>query len=911
MNGAKKRLCRSARQDPKFYSVLVLWLDESAVGDLPLTRLGALLRPLRSRVPDTRLQTKIIGPRTSDGLRALAAEAGDGVTSTTRDAIAGVKMFSAVATAEDAFFLKDPPSTQPTLAQSITSQVGGGFQFFRTTALDDLLCKTLVEELGRRGIVNRRDVEGGKISPELDAGMAHIAVVSEWDTFYGRALPISFAAAMYDKSAPADGKNGNFHQQILRGEKFPRWILQRFYLRGIDGHLPKGAGSSDASDSGNDSAKSTTTEKSARSGAASESPEGPASMDYLRRLADDLVEQDDMLRRSGKGRLRAIGVLGTDLYDKLMIMRALRPKLPGAILFTTGLDARYGLSTEWSAARNLITAAPFGLELHPDYQSAIPAFRDSDQAALFATTLVAMGALPQDAHIDEVGWSSEIRTLFDNVSPRIFEIARRGPYELTVDNEKSLSKGLYPERANTFTWYSGWRLVWIILAICLSVIIGWWEGHILGWRWSSIDPENARNWYSRSPVIGMLAALGSVGLIAFVMQFPPLRSEGPPLLWFGGISIWPTEVMRIVILAVCASLLTKVRSDVKRSNTELEDEFHLTSLDDLHRNSLSEFNPNIKSSYDMLLPAESEHVMQLGPWGVFGNNDPSIGSIDPKTGVTPPAQTPSGREHPRVYVCNLWWEYTRRGDMGDRYRRILLPCVIYGVVATALVFVFGYPMVPSRGPGIWWMDLFLAISSVVACVLLLGIMLDGAYVNKKFIDYLTAARTRWPRKFFEEQCAKWQVGSDCVWYLDIQLIARRTEIVGKFIYYPLLMFLLFILSHNSFFGNWDWPPGLIVGVGSYLALAVGGAYMLRQAAERARTTALEKLRDCQATHAAARHDKEAETLGTLAEAVENERRGAFSVLSQYPTLATVLLPSGGFGLWALVEYFAKSYAGGG
>ena len=53
---------------------------------------------------------------------------------------------------------------------------------------------------------------------------------------------------------------------------------------------------------------------------------------------------------------------------------------------------------------------------------------------------------------------------------------------------------------------------------------------------------------------------------------------------------------------------------------------------------------------------------------------------------------------------------------------------------------------------------------------------------------------------------------------------------------------------------------------------------------------------------------QAELMKTLMDEVTDEKRGAFSLLSQYPVLAAILLPSGSIGAWALLEYLAKTFA---
>ena len=58
-------------------------------------------------------------------------------------------------------------------------------------------------------------------------------------------------------------------------------------------------------------------------------PEGRAQYDYLRRLRRPIEEL---------GNVSAIGVVGSDVYDKLLVLRALKPYFPDCVFFTTDLD---------------------------------------------------------------------------------------------------------------------------------------------------------------------------------------------------------------------------------------------------------------------------------------------------------------------------------------------------------------------------------------------------------------------------------------------------------------------------------------------------------------------------------------------------------------------------------------------
>ena len=91
-----------------------------------------------------------------------------------------------------------------------------------------------------------------------------MALISEWDTFYGRALPLSFAREV-----------SGWDLDRLSHE-YPDNIHAFHYLRGIDGMLP-GASAQEPG--------VTSTKKVDTKGRPRETIEGLNQADYLRRLA--------------------------------------------------------------------------------------------------------------------------------------------------------------------------------------------------------------------------------------------------------------------------------------------------------------------------------------------------------------------------------------------------------------------------------------------------------------------------------------------------------------------------------------------------------------------------------------------------------------------------------------------------
>jgi hypothetical protein len=273
--------------------VVVLWLNEDLLGENPLKNLGGLAACLRSAVSNISepghscVPIKILGPAGSTTLQTMIAESNLPDTEETRHLLSspcGVEMFSWAASADENF---------------LPQVVGENFpmRFYRTIGTDGQLMQALVEELQLRGVESTD----------------HVALISEWDTIYGRNMPKTFARRAVGKIADEN-------------------IYRFTYMRGIDGQISKNNGGEKAPEASSQGSK-----KESRTEGI-EKPVGNSQFDYLRRLSRDLKTKDLELRKTG-GSIKAIGVLGSDIYDKLLVLQAVYDLFPGAIFFTTDLDA--------------------------------------------------------------------------------------------------------------------------------------------------------------------------------------------------------------------------------------------------------------------------------------------------------------------------------------------------------------------------------------------------------------------------------------------------------------------------------------------------------------------------------------------------------------------------------------------
>jgi hypothetical protein len=501
--------------------ILVLWLDDDAFYPTPLAKIGKLKSRLQPDKPKPKFTFTILGPAGSTNLRAMVDEIlqpGNGW-----EKLKGVRIFSPSATAEYKLLLeKYDHCNSSNVTRSFKDKVKSG-TFLRTIGTDRVLTDALVDELARRG--------ADPLDPKN-----HIALISEWDTFYGRALPRTFIRSVKDKKEKINRINRWIHRlSYLRGidGQLPGDLhpvssrIHRFsYLRGIDGQLPDDL-HSDASGSVSSANKNKDKETKAL-----ERPVGHGQFDYLRRLATRLEHCDEEIKREGKGRIKAIGVLGSDVYDKLLVLQALRDRFPGAVFFTTDLDASLLHPEEFKWAHNLVIASNFGLELHPELQNGIPPFRDNYQTSLFFSTMMALD-----------GNQTRIREgiLKEKwLQPRIFEVSRSGAFDLSIDQEKGERKirldvmsnslpSIHPPRPDLSL---NENTVWAIASALLLAVVFF---SLYTWHFRYLRTETS----TRLPAL-YFTAFAVFGALVLAVTIYKQGCDGEPFALFEGISLWPS-----------------------------------------------------------------------------------------------------------------------------------------------------------------------------------------------------------------------------------------------------------------------------------------------------------------------------------------------------------------------------------
>ena len=280
-------------------------------------------------------------------------------------------IYSNSATAAEALFFPPDDGRVPSRSPSIFDQLRYGYRvrgvsyapgektgprFFPTLSSDEQLAKSLVMEMKRRGL-NVID----------EASLDHIVLIGEWDTFYARALPRAIEGEIQNLRSVSDGRDLSRTLQLMfSADVLPPAGVHRFnYFRGLDGAVPgEGSEVERAGETANDEGEPKRQ--------ALEQPFGTDQQDTIGRLASSLGRFARQLQNEHGERIGAIGVLGSDVYDKQLVLQALRERFPRAMFFTTGLDARLTHQEQYEWCHNLIVASSHGLELERPIQGAVP-----------------------------------------------------------------------------------------------------------------------------------------------------------------------------------------------------------------------------------------------------------------------------------------------------------------------------------------------------------------------------------------------------------------------------------------------------------------------------------------------------------------------------------------------------------
>lgn len=914
------------KDDPemKQRSVLLLWVDNSWLGQEPFGRIDRLITELLESLPsEQRKKTSwvMLGPPDSDTLLKM-------VESRSEDSLQNIKklelsrffIVSPYATVSDDALRRDPADGAAESANLLGRYFEGPcregetcMRFLRTINSDDELIGELIGELKQRGIT----------------GLDTVVVLSEWDTYFGRFFPRALTEKFREKRLCEEG-----------AQNCPT-IIRYTYERGIDGLA---SGVQVMSPQGTDK-KGKETMNLDRGGAQIRKPTGASQFDYLRRLADMIREDDARFRyENGKG-IRVVAILGTDIYDKLLIMRALREEIPGAIWITNDLDAHLLHPNEYPWTHNLIVASSFNLAL-PDVQgnTALP-FRDSYQTSAYLATRLAIDgcAFPQvlgDTDRDACTGTAGRRMpddlpdqddLYRAIPPLLFEVGRNGAVKLGAAREGTAR----PVNESPPARYMGKPLSAGIIAIALLSLLALYI----------LRPRSARLFIAFT--FSFLALAVFFNLVIFRQL-----GLGEPLSLTDGVSIWPTEMIRLVAFSLALGLSWSCFNRLEYNWQCLNHRYF--SGPEASRDSGRTFRDIARSLGDFRLRVPvwfmvfSALFLTLFLIMLSGRGSPGNGLFGPLLGFNAwiVDYLVSNRGEQALYAVllerailyfelillwlfvifrglpqrhraksinswyaqtssvgarELWEQYHEYGARRHAMLRTAATTLVYFSFASIIFILFGGAAAPCRGEVACGANRIITGASVLAMLFLLFLVVDAIRLCICWIRKVQDPKVKWEGEWFTDLSRKLHIPEPhLAYWLQVYLIGQRTHEVGRLLYYPVLVILLMLLARSTYFDNWVMPQALALIVGINFLIALVSATQLNKTAKSAREEILDRLRVEKMEFSQAENtDKPVVSAGELKELMEQLSRlklGAYQNILDQPFVRASFLLLGGLGV---------------
>jgi hypothetical protein len=881
---------------PAADKIFVLWINEDELATMakgcPIDGLSALKSKLLAGNPASARKVVFLGPFASTTLNAMVAEADQNgkcpAATQDKDLQSGgrLTLYNFAATADEELF---KPRGYPDLGSFF--QAKAGVRYYRTIADDSQLAHIITDELKKRSVDPQRDPSD------------HVLLVSEWDSFYGRTLPTSLIRAFMGGAACPS-------QAASPAQQFHCFN----YMRGLDGQLPEAPASNSKDGAG--TGKQDTQSVAPRNGpdqilanfAPSESierPYGNGQYDYLRRLGFTIQQLDDRIRKDGTGKISAVGVVGSDVYDKLIILQLLRPQFPQAVFFTTDLDARLYHPAEAEGTRNLIVASAFGLELAERWQGHIPPFRTSYQTSAFLTTQLVLDDRKKGPPQSYPEWVKH---------PMLFQIPYRGLFAFALPTEEvqrasSQAKAcppprppfapvmrscsmvsppiaeLFPRPSNRRGSFVGGTV--LIGAIFFGVGLAssrWLRSHLTGAQTAS-GSRRKKIWSDRAHFLLLLALLGTPLVIAWPAMREVLTWNGPPepILLIGASSIIGgfTASRRVLGFVTCRKVKNRTESTYLLPMLAVflvSGALYYLAWPTIGTllTSNGDGEPILFLSGLSLWPSIFIRLFNIlfGVWLIgYGVRklDRNFNAIADAFQL--PALDPAGadsvlrriwktlylsrlrhyidmfsyrvRDHEPCQIEDLWTSYRDKEQAWARLFRVGVATLATGLLFVMLIAIFGNPQPTTRGAGLQMFNWILSWIEGAVIWFLIFFVADTTLYCARFVSKIRRVNYEWPDRTLTKYAKAFNLHKDYLddW-IDMEFIAERTDCINKLVYLPFMMLALLIVSRSSVFDYFppNWPVLSMTTLGFLIVMIC--ALALPWEAEEERRTAIRKLSEC-------------------------------------------------------------------
>ena len=843
--------------------VLVLWLPEEQFVDFPLPRLLLLLDRVFLQKQKFIGRFDVIGPRSSNTLRAFAdTNYTSYVVNQLGDLAPKLRFYSCQATVPDSLLLGNRAITLDGVASraTLSTRFQNAFSPNDSTTpvlhngitADDALATLLVQELGNRGVrLNKQAVHEER---------NHVLLLHESDTMYGRSL------ATLVRGALQNANNGLPLTQTVDVLTNAAHVHVIPFLRGLDG--TKSGAAAELAEQGTSTSKRLFKFESA---------EGDHQVDYIRRL----TEHSTII--ANRSRIRAIGLLGSDAYDKLMLLQVLRRQFPEAVFFTTDLDGRLLHQDEQTWTRNLVVASAFGLEI-PDRPGLV--FRDSYQTAMYYAAFAAISNHDTNPP-----------------APKLYEIGRNYAIALEAPRTNCTPNWKTSIHEDIRQWMpSGGIACWIaalsgasLLLLLRNVARTFYL--LLGLKHAPLPTAselNAGSLMSKAELDRQIAAKAVLIIAAFcvsaaivslcveIWKQVSMHPGEEPFVWFEGVSAWPTEVVRAITISFSLVAIVWAYWTFRTRLHSVFPEYKLNL-----RPISSKDVPGFRLLFQRIRARERRvsnsrvFLAAMRAWHHYR----SI-TLWPKPTDAVDART-------------LLFSYQQRGTLVARFFRVALLTSAFLVCGLSLMAISGFPVAPVRGEKSSLIDVTLLSFTIFLFVLLLAYVVDVTRLTERLISRLGDGETIWPEELVDERHKKTGIPKTLLsGVLDVEFVAQHTRHVNIASFFPFIALSLLLAARSAYFDRWPWPWGLKAALVVYFIITSGCAWSIRRSARRVRDEALKVLHRYRA---AAPSAAPADHVELALAYIHNHRIGAYAGWWQDPAIAGSLIAPGGAGAVSILR----------
>ena len=759
--------------------------------------------------------------------------------------------------------------------------------------------------------------------------LSEIVILTEHDTDNARNLAKNFCEQFWKQ---AEYPLGYSDPPPFTGAKIPCEIRNIFYLKGLDAYqqiIDKQDRNEELQAARKWNGRLSITNLH-------NPPIGPTQFDYLHRLATEIKDTHNEidLKERVKG-VKTVGIFGSDFYDKLLILQALRAEMPNLLVFTTDLDAQMFHPQHWRWTRNLIVVSHFDLRLDKKLQKYFSAFRDSRQTEIFYKTISILNK--------DVKGNHKLPQEIDN-SPAIFEISRHGPVRMAYPF-MGFNKLRYVNKVNGDVFESTAidnfgaattiitihpvdnnyeqleRRFFLFLCIALVLIFLIYGAH---------PPSGYL-------CIGLLITTFIVFSIAWFLAIIT-NDFGEPLSFTDGISLWPTLFIHVIAIALAIAFLWEVVCCLEGNFYQLNRKFFKNDLKtlctDAKPRSYKDILTTLARCCDLFCITLIGAFLIISV--VYASNDwePDgfinfyvcllILGISGGVYWTLELKLLSHLKSVRYWIgkgsapqayCQLinleanngdkglWQEYHEHGRLRWRFTRVIMMWIIFAFIETILFYLLPPWLQPCRGETCIFWDWLIGIVSFIVIMILIFFVLDAFRLSYFWIKKL---RTKHPllveKRIFEKDlnpedlklfnAARVNKPFDKLEEI-VSLVAERTQVVDKLIYYPLLCIILMLFARIIYFDNQDFPLSKSITFFTSVSLLIFAGFVLRSEAKKFKlaviNSAKQLVKDCGLG--------KAEADATI-ERISNNNDGIFEPMLEQPVMRALLLILAAIGVFA-------------